>query len=160
MSIRRRLERLEAGAGESATQWEELRDMHPSLRQKHLDEARGYSNYTVPPDLSRLYALDDPRLSKGGEWVFRHDWSTAYTIQFDLELLAGQETGYDLLLGYVFIDEEGGLEATRAEAQARLERLAELPLERWHEVYRGVEEDTECPTWGSPPRATAPSRSR
>jgi hypothetical protein len=152
VSIRRRLERLEAGTGESAAQWEELRDMHPSLRQKHLDEACGYSNYTVPPDLSRLYALDDPRLSKGGEWVFRHDWSTAYSIQFDLELLAGQGVGYDLL-GYVFTDEEGGLEASRAEAQARLERLAELPLERWHEVYREVDEDTEGATYRDVSRA-------
>jgi hypothetical protein len=153
VSIRRRLERLEAGAGESAAQWENLRDMHPLLRQKHLDEACGFANYTVPPDLSRLYALGDPRLSKGGEWVFRHDWNTAYSIQFDLELLGGLGMGYDLLLGYVLRDEEGGLEASRAEAQARLEQLAELPPERWHEVYRGVEEDTEGATYRDVSRA-------
>jgi hypothetical protein len=126
----RRLSKLEAGIGKTAAMWSVVRDMHPLMRQKVLDEAEGYENHTRPPKLGGLHGLGDD----GVRWVMKNDWDVAYSIEFDLDLVRGEGQGYDI--SQFCIEKEGGsIEEDQREAAERLEQLRHLPPQRWREVY-------------------------
>jgi hypothetical protein len=128
----RRLSKLEAGIGKTAAMWAVLRDMHPLMRQKVVDEAEGYENHTRPPKLGDLASLG---LEDGVQWLMKNDWDVAYSIEFDLDLVRGEGQGYDIAEFCVEREEGGSIEEDQREAAGRLEKLKHLPPQRWCEVY-------------------------
>jgi hypothetical protein len=125
----RRLSKLEAEIGKTAALWSVVRDLHPLMRQKVVDEAAGYTNHTRPPKLGDLRGLD-----AGVRWLMQNDWDTAYEVEFDLDILRGSGQGYDI--SAFCVEKEGGsIEEDRQAAKERLRRIKQLPPRRWHEVY-------------------------
>jgi hypothetical protein len=103
---------------------------HPLMRKKREDEEAGFVNHTQPPNLGALVGADD----SAKDWMMRNDWDTAYEIQYDLEVLAGEGVGFEIA-EYLADKLDGNLEQDCQEAEERLEELRHLPPERWHEVY-------------------------
>jgi hypothetical protein len=136
----RRLSKLEAGIGKTTAMWHVLRDMHPLMRKKVMDEEAGYTNHTRPSNLDALRVVvgDDA----GVRWLLKNDWDTAYSIEYDLDVIRGSGQGHDI--AEFCAEREGGtLEENHREAVERLQKLKHLPPRRWYEVYaHELEEDT------------------
>jgi hypothetical protein len=119
---------------------------HPLVQRKRENEARGFANHTVPPNLDALTVRGDSHLTAGAQWVLRNDWNTAYSIQLDLELIAGSGMGFEIA-EFGARTQESELDAEedvaaaslldqeRAAAAERLKMLEYLPPSRWHELY-------------------------
>lgn len=118
-------------------------NMHPRMRQKLIDESRGFANYCQPPDLTSLVD-SNPELAEGVRYVMRFDWTTAGLVQCDYELLSGEEEAVDLarfIIEQEGIESEESMEEMLAAAQARLDALADLEPQQWRTLYESEEDD-------------------